>query len=357
MAVYLEPPVARYAEGALGLEGGAAALFVLAVQTVIATGVVLVFGEILPKSLFRNPRETLVFAIAIPLKLTYYLFSPLIWLASATSQLLLKLFGAEAETFTQFMRHDFEVVIRESRESGTLDLDDEGSEILANVLELGNLRVKDTMVPRTEVAGLEVGSTLEEVRERFVETGYSRLPIYRDNIDQIVGVVVALDLFHRPESLAAVTRTVMVVPEAKPARDLLRELLAERQSIAVVVDEYGGTAGVVTVEDLLEELFGEIQDEFDAEEPGVLRLDDGALLATGRTEVEHLNETYDLSLPEGDYDTLGGLVVEQLAEIPEPGAELDVEGYRLTVIAASANRIDQVRIETRPENEEPEAQP
>ena len=185
---------------------------------------------------------------------------------------LVRLFGGDSESFQQFIRRDFEAVIRESKESGGLDLEMGETELLANVFTLSELRVKDCLVPRTDIEAVEEAETLEEVRARFIESGYSKLPVYRDNIDSIVGVVFAHDLFLYPKSLAEITRPIMAVPESKAANGLLREFLASNTSIAVAIDEYGGTAGLITIEDLLEELFGDIQDEFDT---------DDALLSAG----------------------------------------------------------------------------
>ena len=212
------------------------------------------------------------------------------------------------------------------------------------MFELRNLRVKDSMVPRTDVEGIEEGATMDEAQARFVETGFSRLPVYRENIDRIVGVVVAHDLFLRPEKLSDILREVPFVPESKRAKDLLYEFLAKGTSMAVVIDEYGGTAGLISVEDLLEELFGDIRDEFDEEEEGVRRVDEHTLLVSGRTEVHTLVEDYGLTLDEGDYDTIAGLLLDRLSAIPKEREEFELDGYRITILKATANRIDTLRI-------------
>jgi CBS domain containing-hemolysin-like protein len=343
MALYLDPPLRAFAHGWLGADAAVEGL-VLVLQTIIASTVILIFGEIIPKSLFREPADQVVFAAAVPLKVTYWLFLPIIKVAGWTSSLLVRLTGVEAQTFQQFLRSDYEAVVRESRESGTLDLDEEESEILSNVFELRHLRVKDSMVPRTDVEGIEEGATMAEAQARFVETGFSRLPVYRENIDRIVGVVVAHDLFLRPSKLSDITRDVPFVPESKRAKDLLYEFLAKGTSMAVVIDEYGGTAGLISVEDLLEELFGDIRDEFDEEEEGVRRVDEHTLLVSGRTEVHTLVEDYGLTLDEGDYDTIAGLLLDRLSSIPQEREEFELDGYRFTILKATANRIDTLRI-------------
>ena len=343
MTIYLDPALTAFSHNLLGPDTPVEGV-VLVLQTIIASTIILIFGEIIPKSLFREPADQVVFAAAVPLKLTYWLFLPIIKVAGWTSSLLVRLTGVEAQTFQQFLRSDYEAVVRESRESGTLDLDEEESEILSNVFELRHLRVKDSMVPRTDVEGVEEGATMAEAQARFIETGFSRLPVYRENIDRIVGVVVAHDLFLRPEKLADITREVPFVPESKPAKDLLYEFLAKGTSMAVVIDEYGGTAGLISVEDLLEELFGDIRDEFDEEEEGVRRLDDHTLLVSGRTEVQTLIDDYGLTLAEGDYDTIAGLLLDRLSSIPKEREEFELDGYRITILRATANRIDTLRI-------------
>jgi putative hemolysin len=343
MTLYLADPLETMWTGWLGPDVGIDGL-VLVTQTLIATTVVLIVGEIIPKSLLREPADRVVFAFALPLKLTYFVFLPLIKVAGWTSNVLVRLFKADAQTFRQFLHRDFEIIIRESRESGSLDLDVEESEILTNVFELRSLRVKDSMVPRTQIEAVDENATMEEVRKRFIESGYSRLPVYRENIDHLVGMVVAHDLFVEPETLTSVLRPVMYVPEAKRAKDLLYEFLKTGKSLAVVIDEYGGTAGIVTVEDLLEELFGDIRDEFDVEDDGVQVLDDNTLVVSGRTEIEALQEEFDLRLPEGDYDTVAGFLLDRLSEIPPEGQEFDFEGHRFVIVKASANRIESVKI-------------
>ncbi|CAN5616406.1 hemolysin family protein [soil metagenome] len=349
MTIQLDPVLQHFWLGILGTDAAIGG-WVLATETIIATSLVLVFGEIIPKTLLREPSDAVLMAIAAPLKVTYWLLLPIIKLAGWASSWLVKLAGADADSLRRFMRRDLEVLVRESRESGALDLDEEESELLENVLELRNLRAKNSMIPRTSIEAVHETATLEEVRQRFIETGYSRLPVYRENIDEIVGVVVAYDLFKEPELFEDIIRPIRAVPEAKRANDLLEELLASGTSMAVVIDEYGGTAGIVTVEDILEELFGEIRDEYDEEDVVMRQLDDDTFLAAGQAEVEALNEQFDLALPEGDYETVGGLLLEHLQSIPRPHETIVIKGLTFTVLRASANRVETVRISRLPES-------
>ena len=343
MSLALEPPLAAFFQGTVGLDDPTA--WVLVAQTIIAAVLVLVVGEVIPKSLLRQPPVRVLFVLAGPLKLTYRLFWVLIKAAGWVSGLFVKAVGGEGDTVQQFLRRDFELVIRESRETGTLDLDDEESEILSNVFELRSLRVKDSMVPRTEIEAVEEGASLEAVRQTFIDTGFSRLPVYRENVDKIVGVVLAHDLFHAPESLASILRPARVVPESKPARDLLFDFLQGGATLAVAVDEYGGTAGIVTLEDLLEELFGDIRDEHDPAAAPIRRLDDDSVLVHGRVELDDLEAETGLALDDGDYDTVAGFVLAHTGSVPDERESFEHEGLRFTIHKASPNRIDAVRIE------------
>ena len=343
MSVALEGRLRSFFEGTLGLEDPTG--WVLFVQTLIAAIVVLVIGEVIPKSLMRQPSGRALLALAGPLKVTYWMFWPVIKLAGWISGLLAKVAGTPADTFREFLRRDFELVIRESRETGTLDLDEEESEILSNVFELRSLRVKDSMVPRTDIRAVEEGASLQEVRRTFIETGFSRLPVYRDNVDRIVGVVLAHDLFHAPESLAAILRPARAVPESKPARDLLFDFLQGGATLAVAIDEYGGTAGIVTLEDLLEELFGDIRDEHDPAAAPVRRVDDRTVLVHGRVELSALADETGIALADGDFDTVAGFVLAHMGAVPAEHEGFEHDGHLFTVVKASPNRIEAVRIE------------
>ena len=343
MSLTLEGPLTAFFEGTLGLDDPDVA--VLAAQTVIAAVVVLVVGEVIPKSLLRQPSGRVLLALAGPLKASYYLFIAIIKPASWISTRLVSLVGGEANAFKQFLRRDFELVIRESRETGTLDLDEEESEILSNVFELRSLRVKDSMVPRTEIQAVEESTGLDAVRQVFIETGYSRLPVYRETIDRVVGVVLAHDLFHAPDSLEAILRPARVVPESKPARDLLFDFLQGGSTMAVAVDEYGGTAGVVTIEDLLEELFGDIRDEHDAAAAPIRRIDDRTFHVHGRVELQDLVSETGIVLPPGDYDTVAGYLLARVGSVPPAREVFDLEEHRFTVLQASPSRIEAVRIQ------------
>lgn len=343
MAFYLEPPLRAAFADLIGTASGLD-LVVLGCQTVIASVVVLLLGEILPKSIGRELANRAVFVLAYPLRATYYLLLPLVGLAGWTANGLVRLIRADAASFAQFVRRDFEIMIQETRASGELDLDEEGGELLEKVFALSEIRVKESMVPRTDVVAVDETTSLEALRERFIETGHSKLPVYRDNIDHIVGVAFAYDLFSDPASLEAMMRTAKFVPESKLSKDLLQEFLASGTSIAIVIDEYGGTAGLVTREDLLEELFGDIQDEFDTDDAVLRQINEHMYVVSGRVDIDELAERFDIRLPEGDYETVAGYLLERLGTIPSPKDEIVADGFRFIVLQATSNRIDLVRL-------------
>ncbi len=344
MAFYLNDPMHAFYGQRLGLGDASLEVAVLSTQTVIAASVMLLIGEILPKSIMREVADRAVFVLALPLRATYYLLLPLVKIAGGTSSLLVRLLRADAVPFSQFPRRDFELLIEESRESGTLTLDEEETEILSNVFDLYTMRVKESMTPRTDIAAVEENTSLEDLRQRCIETGYSKLPVYRKNIDNIVGVAFAYDLFEEPKSLQEIMRPAKFVPESKPSKDLLQEFLTANSSIAIVIDEYGGTAGLVTREDLLEELVGDIQDEFDSEDAVMRQIDAHTYDISGRVEIDALDERFGLKLSEGDYETVAGYLLEHFGVIPAPQEEYDFEGYRFIILQATAHRIDLVRI-------------
>ena len=236
-------------------------------------------------------------------------------------------------------------MIEEGKLSGELDLDEDESNLLTNVFALASIRVRESMVPRTDVVAAEVGTSTAELMDVFVTSGHSKLPVYRENIDNIVGVAFAYDLFDAPESLEKMMRPATFVPESKLSKDLLQEFLQTKTSVAIVIDEYGGTAGLVTTEDLLEELFGDIQDEFDDEDLVLRRIDEDTVIASGRIDIDELAEETDMVLPEGDYETLAGFLLERLGTIPKTRDEFEIEGFQFVVLQASSNRVDLVRIQ------------
>lgn len=344
LALFLEPPLAGLFSQAAALSPAAVDILVLVTQTLVGSAVVLVFGEIIPKSVMRQVASQAVFWLAVPLRVFYFILLPLIKVAGFAANVIIRFADGDGATFSRFIRRDFEMMIEESKLSGELDLDEEETALLSNVFAMSSIRVKESMVPRTEIAAVEENATLAEVLNLFMETGHSKMPVYRENIDQIIGVAFAYDLFAEPDSLAAMMREATFIPENKLSKDQLRDFLEAKTSIAIVIDEYGGTAGLVTAEDLLEELFGDIQDEFDTDAHIIRREDENTIVVAGRLELDHLEEKTGWALAGGDYETVAGFLIERLGTIPAPKEEIEEEGFRFTILEATASRIDLLRI-------------
>ncbi len=305
-------------------------------------------GLVLPGTIAHEQANRLVQPAATLLRVIAFLLWPLARPARAFSERLARRLSVGADPVATFMQPElaWEVQEAETETAPTRDLDETESRLLANALAFEKLRVRDCMVPRTDIVAVEEHTDLETLRQRFIESGYSRLPVYREHIDQIIGIVFAYDLFRQPASLTEMLRPVRFVPESKPAHALLKEFLQTNTPLAIVIDEYGGTAGLVTREDLLEELIGDIQDEFDVDEDAeylLRRLDERTWLVSGRVEIEELQEA-GLDLPEGDYDTVAGYLLERLGTIPKSQEAFELDGYRFTILKASQNRIELIRI-------------
>jgi len=319
-------------------------------QTLAATLLILVFAEFLPKILFRiNPNATLGF-FAIPLWLIYHLLYPLIIVYTGLSELFLKLVTGlkfEHDTY-KFSTVDLNDYIKnytsdedERKEERDMDL-----QLLQNAMEFRHIRVRDCMVPRPEVEAIASDSTIEELLEKFTETKHSKILVYEDNVDNIIGYVHSYDMFTRPQSIRQVLRSIDVVPETYPASRLLSRFIQNRQGIAVIVDEFGGTAGIVSMEDIIEQIFGEIDDEFDEEEAIEEHPEPGTWIFSARLEIEYLNETYKLGIPESEeYETLAGFIINKYENIPALGEKILIEPFHITILKATGNKILEVKLE------------
>lgn len=345
MAILLEPGLDHFFHQTLGLADPLATGATLITQTFIAAVVVLFISEIIPKSVMREFPNRAVFLLAVPLRFTYIILWPIIALAGFLARLLSRAFGAESESLPRILRRDFELLIRRGNGDSVLDLDEEGQTILSNVFAMDSIIVKESMIPRTEVEAVEDTTDLTTVRDRFIETGFSKLPVFHENIDNIVGVAFAHDLFDNPTSLAEIVRPARFVPASSSSKTLLRDFLNSNTSIAIVMDEYGGMAGIVTREDLLEELFGDIKDEFDADDEILRQLNPTTFLVSGRTDLDTLRDRFEISLEDGDYETVAGYILEARGTIPNQKEDFTIGAYRFTVLRSTANRIDLVRLE------------
>ena len=322
--------------------------FSLVTQTIISTLLVLITAEFLPKVFFQIYANTLLKFFAIPAYLFYMAFSFLssfiIWISDKVLKKFFKTEGDEVQlAFTKVELGNYITEQMESVETSE-ELDSE-IQIFQNALEFSEVKSREVMIPRTEMVAVDREDPISELRELFTETGLSKILVYQNSIDDIVGYVHSFELFKKPKSLEEVLMPVIFVPETMLVKDVLSILIKKRKSIAVVIDEYGGTSGMMTVEDIVEELFGEIEDEHDSVLLIEEEMGDNTYKFSARLEVDYINETYKLELPEDEnYETLGGLIVNHTEGIPEENEIVDIEGYQFHILETTNTKIELVQV-------------
>lgn len=347
MAFFLVDPINHYFEVWFGVLPSTVEM--LLAQTMIASLLIMLFGEILPKALFRAQADVMINIIALPLRLFYYLLRPLIALANGSSNVLIKWLVPDAEKAEQFYRRqDVELIVKELRESGgSEDIDEDDSEILHNVLELSNKRVKDSMIPRIDIEAVEQSTPIDEVLKTMIESGHSKLPVFKDSIDDVIGVVFAHDFFKNPKTLREIIRPVKLVPSSKKSKDLLTEFRQSNMSVAIVLDEYGGTAGMVTIEDLLEEVVGDIQDEYDVEDEIMKQISPNSFVISGNVEIQELVSRFkeiEIPVEPSEYDTVAGYIINHLGRIPKVNEEVLIGNHKFIISKASQSRIETIKL-------------
>jgi len=326
---------------------------ILLLQTIISTIIILITAEFLPKILFRiNPNAILQF-FAIPVWLFYYLFYPLIFLYIGTAELLLKYvfrlkLSNEPYSFSSVDLDEYVNNFKPVSKSGTEEIEEVSHNIqmIQNAIDFKNVKLRECMVPRTEIKAVELYDKIEKLNVLLTKTGHSKILVYDESIDNIVGYVHARDLFTNPTSIKSVLRPIEMFPETMAANELLSGLIKSKKSIAVVLDEFGGTSGIITIEDVIEEIFGEIEDEFDIDDNREKKISETEFLFSSRLEIDYLNEKYDFELPVSEeYETLGGLIISYHESIPAIKEQITFENYKFTVLKASENRIEEVKFE------------
>ncbi len=320
---------------------------ILLTQTVISTIVVLVTAEFLPKAIFQiNPNTSLQY-LAFPMRVLYDILYIPTMLVVGLSHLIMRLFGADTKNNVKvFSKIDLEQYVHDINER--IDEKHElGNEvqILQNALDFSSIRARDCMIPRTEIIALDLHDSIETLHKTFIETGLSKILIYTHSIDNIIGYVHSFELFKKPLSIKQILLPISYVPSSTFAKHLLTQFAKQSGNIAIVVDEFGGTAGIVTIEDVIEKIFGDIEDEHDLDEWVEERISDKELLFSARAEINYINDTYNLSLPESEnYETLGGLVIDELESIPESNTILIINNYKLTIEQVSDQKIELIRL-------------
>lgn len=324
----------------------------LIVQTLVTTAFVLFLGEFFPKALFRiNPDKTLSF-FAIPLKIIHTLLYPFTWVLVKASQFFMKVFfGKELESHKEeFSAIDLEYLIKEVTNSAedpeTKEEDNEiDAEIFEKALYLKDVKVRECMVHRMKVEAVNSECSVTELKQKFIETQHSRILVFENSIDHIIGYIHHQDLFKKPQEIKPIIRKIVTVAETSTARDLLYTFIKDRKNMAVVIDEYGGTAGIVTLEDLIEEIFGEIEDEHDEVVEAEPALENGSFIFAGEMEIDLINEKYNLEIPVSEsYETLNGYILYEHESIPDQNEEITIGDYVFTILEAADNKINKVLI-------------
>ncbi|MBC6996695.1 hemolysin family protein [Neolewinella lacunae] len=335
----------------LGIEGEATQLLL---STVLITLIVLVFGEYVPKTVFRLFADDALYFFALPLRgLQWLLYLPSLIMTKTSNWLLKLVFNRPGEELdTVLTRLDLENFVNESQASSDEETNGIDTKLFGNALNLHDVRVRDCMVPRTEIQSIDVAASLDDLAAKFQETRLSRLIVTDGEIDAVLGYVHHQQLLKLPESLASMVMELTFVPEVARVTDVLNRSIKEQLSIACVVDEFGSISGVITMEDLLEQIFGEIEDEYDDDEYVEEVLEDGVFRFSGRLEIDYLNEKYNLNLPEGDYHTLSGFVVTEAERVPEENDELELKGFHLRMLEVSNTRIEVLELRFGPEENE-----
>jgi CBS domain containing-hemolysin-like protein len=318
----------------------------LVLDTFIATIVILIFAEFLPKAIFRSKAETVLSIFSVPMLIMYWFFYPVAKLFVSISEFILKyLFNVRIKENKQiFNRVDLELLVKQNMHGHENETSEVNAELFENALYLVNVRIRKCMVPRNEIEAIEVTASIAETRKKFIDTKLSKIIVYDDNIDNIVGYIHHLDLNRRPATIREILHTITPVPEAMSAVDLMNRFTKERKSIAWVIDEFGGTAGIVTMEDVLEEIFGDINDEYDEQEFVEKQLSENEYIFSGRLELDYLNEKYGFNFPTDESETLSGYIITEHETIPKIKERILLGKYEFDVLLVTDTRIETVKM-------------
>lgn len=322
---------------------------ILVLQTILSTIVILITAEFLPKSIFRLHPNTLMNFFALPVFLFYLLFYPISKFSTSLSygiiRILLRTKIRKDKSKPIFGKIDLDHLIGQSASIEEDSKHEQELKIFQNALDFSEVRIRDCMIPRTDIEAIDIDANIQELKQRFIETKYSRIPVFKGGIDNIVGYINSKELFKNPQSIKSRLINIDFIPETIRANKVLAMFIKEHKSIAVVVDEFGGTAGLVTIEDIIEEIIGEINDEHDRNELVEKQINDNEFILSGRLEIKHINETYNLNIPESDeYETLAGFILYQYQNIPKPNETIILSDYTIRIIKMSETRIDLIQL-------------
>lgn len=331
-----------------GITGNNTDFSVVMIQTVISTIILLFLAEFLPKAIFRINANSILSATAVLLMVVYVILFIPTFITIGLAELILRIFIKKEgnEDLVKFEKVDLDDFLEEGLNAASDD-DDQDYEVrlFHNALNFNEVIARDCMIPRNEILAVEINDDITELQQIFIETNLSKVLVYKETIDNIIGYVHSFEMFKKPESIKAALLPVSIIPESMTANKVLADLIKKNRSIAIVIDEFGGTAGMLTMEDVIEEIFGEIEDEHDSEEIVQEVMENGEFLFGGRIEIDTINEKYDIELPESEeYETLAGFIINQLEDIPEEGDQFQFENYKFTIREVSSTKIDLVHI-------------
>ena len=318
-------------------------------DTLLSTLVVLFTGEFLPKSIFKNNPNTLLTVFAVPAWICYVVLYPISRFATLLSKGLLRLVGIRMKSAgeeKEFTKVDLDYLVQDSIDNANNDDEiEEEVKIFQNALDFSETKIRDCMVPRTEIDAVEDTSTIEQLKQMFIESGHSKILVFHEDIDHVIGYVHSSDMFHNPTDLACIIREISFVPETMLASKLMAQLMQQKRSLAVVIDEFGGTSGLVSLEDIMEEITGEIEDEHDNTNHVAKKLNDHEYMLSARLEITKINEMFDLDLPESDeYMTLGGLILHEYQSFPKLNEVVKIDRYEFKIVKNTATKIELVRL-------------
>ena len=318
-------------------------------DTLLSTLVVLFTGEFLPKSIFKNNPNTLLTVFAVPAWICYVVLYPISRFATLLSKGLLRLVGIRMKSAgeeKEFTKVDLDYLVQDSIDNANNDDEiEEEVKIFQNALDFSETKIRDCMVPRTEIDAVEDTSTIEQLKQMFIESGHSKILVFHEDIDHVIGYVHSSDMFHNPTDLAGIIREISFVPETMLASKLMAQLMQQKRSLAVVIDEFGGTSGLVSLEDIMEEITGEIEDEHDNTNHVAKKLNDHEYMLSARLEITKINEMFDLDLPESDeYMTLGGLILHEYQSFPKLNEVVKIDRYEFKIVKNTATKIELVRL-------------
>ncbi len=323
---------------------------ILIIQTIISTLIILVTAEFLPKTLFRiNPNKSLN-VFSLPTITIYVLLFPVAKIIMLISSFLLHIFFKvkinDKQEKVVFSAIDLDHIIDQSKDENNYEDEIEHDvKLFQNALDFSKVKLRECIIPRNEVIALELNSPVEKLKEKFIETGFSKILVYKEGIDNIIGYVQSTDLFHNPTNISSMLKSLIIVPETMAASKLFNSFMKEHKSIALVVDEFGGTSGIVTIEDIIEEIFGEIEDEHDSSDLKEEQLSDNEFIFSGRLEIDYINEKYNLNIPEEEeFETIAGYILHYHEEIPVESEKITINNFVLEILKMDGPKIELIKV-------------